>query len=102
MDVGPLFSTPEEAAQMAVDNDVHFLGISSLAGAHRTLVPETVEALRARGRGDIVVVAGGVIPEQDRAALHAAGVTAVFGPGTVIAEAAVDLLTPFLGDAARS
>jgi methylmalonyl-CoA mutase len=96
VDVGPLFSTPEEAAQMAADNDVHFLGISSLAGAHRTLVPETVEALRRLGRADIVVVAGGVIPEQDHEALRAAGVTAVFGPGTVIAEAAAALLEPFV------
>ncbi|MCA0269264.1 MAG: methylmalonyl-CoA mutase [Bacteroidetes bacterium] len=92
VDVGPLFSTPDEAAQMAVDNDVHFLGISSLAGAHRTLVPEAVAALRAKGRGDIRVVAGGVIPEQDYDALRAAGVTAIFGPGTVISDAAVELL----------
>ena len=96
VDVGPLFSTPDEAARMAVDNDVHFLGVSSLAGAHRTLVPETVEALRALGRPDIVVVVGGVIPEQDYAALHGAGVTAVFGPGTVIADAASTLLRPFV------
>ena len=93
VDVGPLFSTPDEAAQMAVDNDVHFLGISSLAGAHRTLVPEAIAALRAKGRGDIRVVAGGVIPEQDYDALRAAGVTAIFGPGTVISDAAVELLS---------
>ena len=99
VDVGPLFSTPDEAAQMAVDNDVHFLGISSLAGAHRTLVPETVAALRDKGRGDIVVVAGGVIPEQDYDALRAAGVTAIFGPGTVISHAAAELLAPFLAEA---
>ena len=96
VDVGPLFSTPDEAARMAADNDVHFLGVSSLAGAHRTLVPETVAALRALGRDDVVVVAGGVIPDQDHDALRAAGVRFIFGPGTVIADAAVELLAPFV------
>ena len=79
-------------AKQAVENDVHVCGVSTLAGAHRTLVPELVELLRAQGRGEILVVAGGVIPEQDWAALEAAGVAAVFGPGTVIPKDAVALL----------
>ena len=92
VDIGPLFQTPDEVAKQAVENDVHVCGVSTLAGAHRTLVPELVELLRAQGRGEILVVAGGVIPEQDWAALEAAGVAAVFGPGTVIPKAAVALL----------
>ncbi len=100
VDLGPLFQTPEEAARQAVESDVHFLGVSSLAGAHRTLVPQTVEALRDYGRGDIVVVVGGVIPPHDYGALREAGVTAIFGPGTPIAEAAIALLEPLVSAAA--
>ena len=92
VDIGPLFQTPSEVAKQAIENDAHVCGISTLAGAHKTLVPELVETLRSQGRGDILVVAGGVIPEQDRAALLEAGVAEVFGPGTVIPKAAVSLL----------
>jgi methylmalonyl-CoA mutase len=92
VDVGPLFQTPEEVARQAVENDVHVVGISTLAAGHLTLVPELCRALAALGRRDIRVVAGGVIPETDHEALRAAGVTAVFGPGTVIPEAAERLL----------
>ena len=84
VDMGPLFQTPAEAAAMAVENDVHVLGVSTLAGGHKTLVPEVIAELKRRGRGDILVVAGGVIPPQDYAFLEQAGVAAVFGPGSVI------------------
>jgi methylmalonyl-CoA mutase len=92
VDIGPLFQTPDEVARQAIENDVHVCGISTLAGGHKTLVPELIEMLRAQGRGDILVVAGGVIPEQDWDALRQAGVAEVFGPGTVIPKAAVALL----------
>jgi len=92
VDIGPLFQTPDEVARQAIENDVHLCGISTLAGGHKTLVPELVRLLREQGRDDILVVAGGVIPEQDVPALEAAGVTEVFGPGTVIPDAAVRLL----------
>ncbi len=92
VDIGPLFQTPEEVARQAIENDVHLCGISTLAGGHKTLVPELVQLLRKHGRGDILVVAGGVIPEQDCAALRAAGVAEIFGPGTVIPTAAIKLL----------
>ena len=92
VDIGPLFQTPDEVARQAIENDVHLCGISTLAGGHKTLVPELVRLLKAQGRGDILVVAGGVIPEQDWPALRAAGVAEIFGPGTVIPEAAVKLL----------
>ncbi len=88
VDVGALFQTPQEAAREAMENDVHVVGVSSLAGAHKTLVPELIAELHRLGRGDVLVVVGGVIPRQDYAELHAAGVAFVFGPGTVIAEAA--------------
>jgi methylmalonyl-CoA mutase len=84
VDVGPLFQTPREAARMAVENDVHVLGVSSLAGGHSTLVPEVIAELKKLGREDILVVCGGVIPPQDYDALYKAGVTEVFGPGSVI------------------
>jgi methylmalonyl-CoA mutase len=92
VDVGPLFQTPEEAAQDAVDNDVHVVGISSQAAGHKTLAPKLVEALRARGADDILVICGGVIPQQDYAFLTDAGVSAIFGPGTNIPEAARRIL----------
>lgn len=92
VDIGPLFQTPAEAATQAIENDVHIVGISSLAGGHKTLVPELIEALQQQGRGDIMVVAGGVIPQQDYDFLFAAGVAEVFGPGTVIPLAAQKIL----------
>ncbi|MGQ3672521.1 methylmalonyl-CoA mutase [Xanthobacter sp. TB0136] len=92
VDIGPLFATPEEAARQAVENDVHVVGISSLAAGHLTLVPALKTALEAEGRGDIMVVVGGVVPPQDYDALYAAGAQAIFPPGTVIADAARDLV----------
>ncbi len=92
VDIGPLFQTPAEAARQAAENDVHVLGISSLAAGHRTLVPQTIEALEKLGREDILVVVGGVVPQQDYSFLYENGVTAVFGPGTKIAEAAIAIL----------
>ncbi len=92
VDIGPLFQTPKEAAKQAVENDVHILGVSSLAGGHKTLVPEIIQALEDSGRPDILVVAGGVIPAQDYDYLYEAGVAGVFGPGTVIAKAASAIL----------
>ena len=93
VDVGPLFQTPEEAAQDAVDNDVHVIGISSQAAGHKTLAPKLIEALKAKNAGDILVICGGVIPQQDYAFLKDAGVKAIFGPGTNIPDAAQDILT---------
>jgi methylmalonyl-CoA mutase len=93
VDVGPLFQTPEEAAQDAIDNDVHIVGISSQAAGHKTLAPKLIEALRAKGAGDILVICGGVIPQQDYDFLKSAGVKAIFGPGTNIPAAAKEILT---------
>jgi methylmalonyl-CoA mutase len=92
VDVGPLFQTPQEAAMQAAENDVHILGISSLAAGHKILVPDTIQALKEIGRPDIGVVVGGIIPEHDHAEMMDLGVVAIFGPGTVIAEAAIKLL----------
>ena len=92
VDVGPLFQTPEEAAQDAIDNDVHVVGISSQAAGHKTLAPKLVSALNAQGAGDILVICGGVIPQQDYAFLKDNGVKAIFGPGTNIPAAARDIL----------
>jgi methylmalonyl-CoA mutase len=92
VDVGPLFQTPEEAARQAIENDVHAVGVSTQAGGHKTLVPQLVTALRAQGAGDVVVVAGGVIPPKDYADLSASGVAAVFGPGTPVPKAAREVL----------
>ncbi len=92
VDVGPLFQTPEEAAQDAVDNDVHVVGISSQAAGHKTLAPKLVEALKAAGAGEIIVICGGVIPQQDYEYLFSHGVRAIFGPGTNIPAAAKDIL----------
>jgi methylmalonyl-CoA mutase len=93
VDIGPLFQTPKEAAKQAVENDVHIVGVSSLAAGHKTLVPQIISELESLGRGDIMVVAGGVIPQQDYDFLYEAGVFGVFGPGTKIAKAAIDILT---------
>jgi methylmalonyl-CoA mutase len=92
VDIGPLFATPAEAARQAVENDVHILGISSLAAAHLTLVPELRKELTKQGREDIIIVVGGVVPPQDYDALTKAGCDAIFPPGTVIADAAEELL----------
>jgi methylmalonyl-CoA mutase len=92
VDIGPLFATPEEVAKQAIENDVHVIGISSLAAGHLSLVPELNRALTQLGRPDIMIVVGGVVPKQDFAALHAAGASAIFPPGTVLAEAAVQIL----------
>ena len=92
VDIGPLFQTPEEAARQAVENDVHIIGVSTLAAGHLTLVPALRAELEKQGREDIMIVVGGVIPPQDFDALYAAGAKAIFPPGTVIGEAAVDLL----------
>ena len=96
VDIGPLFQTPEEAAKQAVENDVHILGISSLAAGHKTLVPQVLAALKQYGRSDIFVVAGGVIPQQDYDFLYQAGVSFVFGPGTVVATCAIEILEKLL------
>ena len=92
VDIGPLFQTPKEAAKQAVENDVHILGVSSLAAGHKTLVPQVIEELKNYGREDIMVIVGGVIPAQDYQYLFDAGVVAVYGPGTKISEAAIEML----------
>jgi methylmalonyl-CoA mutase len=93
VDIGPLFQTPKEATKQAVENDVHILGISSLAAGHKTLVPQVVAELKKHGREDIMVIVGGVIPAQDYQFLFDAGAVGIFGPGTKIAQAAIDLIT---------
>jgi len=98
VDIGPLFQTPEEVALQAAENDVHIVGASSLAGGHKTLIPELVESLKKIGRPDILVIAGGVIPEKDYDFLHQAGVSFVFGPGTVVTSAAKKILLSLLGE----
>ncbi len=100
VDIGPLFQTPREVARHAVENDVHVLGVSTLAGGHKTLIPEVIRELRALGRDDILVVVGGVIPPQDYDYLHRAGASGVFGPGTVIPQAAQKILETMLADPA--
>ncbi|MFA6787116.1 MAG: methylmalonyl-CoA mutase [Bacteroidales bacterium] len=92
VDIGPLFQTPAEAARQAVENDVHILGVSSLAAGHKTLVPQVIEELQKLGREDILVIVGGVIPTQDYQYLYDAGAIAIFGPGTIISEAAIKIL----------
>jgi methylmalonyl-CoA mutase len=96
VDIGPLFQTPAESAKQAVENDVHILGISSLAGGHKTLIPQVIAELKKYGREDILIIAGGVIPPQDYAYLFDAGVTSVFGPGTIIPIAAGEILNKLL------
>ena len=93
VDVGPLFQTPAESARQAVENDVHIVGVSSLAAGHKTLIPQLIEELKKLGREDIMVIAGGVIPAQDYQFLYDAGVAGIFGPGTVISDAAIKMLT---------
>jgi len=92
VDIGPLFQTPKEAAQQAIENDVHILGISSLAAGHKTLVPQVIEQMKKLGREDIMVIVGGVIPAQDYQFLFDAGALAVYGPGTRISDAAIEML----------
>ena len=96
VDVGPLFQTPKEAAKQAVENDVHILGISSLAAGHKTLVPKVIKALKEYKREDILVIVGGVIPRQDYNLLYEAGVSGIFGPGSIIAESAITILNKIL------
>jgi methylmalonyl-CoA mutase len=96
VDMGPLFQTPEEAARQAVENDVHVLGVSSLAAGHKTLVPQVIEELKRLGRPDIVVIAGGVIPAQDYDYLYKAGVAAIFGPGSSVSKSACEIMNVLL------
>ncbi|MBL7712407.1 MAG: methylmalonyl-CoA mutase, partial [Chitinophagaceae bacterium] len=98
VDIGPLFQTPAEAAKQAVENDVHILGISSLAAGHKTLIPQVIAELKQYGREDIMIVAGGVIPQQDYPYLYDAGVSFVFGPGTIIAKSAIEILKKLMKD----
>jgi methylmalonyl-CoA mutase len=92
VDVGPLFQTPEETAKQAVENDVHVVGMSSLAAGHKTLLPQLIEELKKLGRDDIIVIVGGVIPSQDYEFLYQHGASAIFGPGTKIPEAAIKIM----------
>ena len=101
VDVGPLFQTPAEAAKQAVENDVHILGVSSLAAGHKTLVPQVIEELKKHGREDIMVIVGGVIPPQDYDFLYKAGAVAIFGPGTSIPDAALKMLEIMLASRER-
>lgn len=93
VDISPMFQTPEEAARQAVENDVHIVGVSSLAAGHKTLVPQLIEALKREGGEDILVICGGVIPPQDYPVLKEMGVAAVYGPGTNIPQAASEVLS---------
>jgi methylmalonyl-CoA mutase len=97
VDIGPLFQTPAEAAKQAVENDVHILGVSSLAAGHKTLVPQVIEELKKLGRDDILVIVGGVIPHQDYEYLYEKGAAGIFGPGTNIANAAKAILELMMG-----
>ena len=98
VDIGPLFQTPEEVARQAAENDVHIVGVSSLAGGHKTLVPALIAELKKLGRADIMVIAGGVIPPQDYDYLYQAGVSGVFGPGSIISVAAQNILRQLTGE----
>ena len=98
VDMGPLFQTPAEAARQAVENDVHVMGVSSLAAGHKTLIPQVIEELKKLGRPDIIVIAGGVIPAQDYDFLYKAGVAAIFGPGTNVSKAACQIMEILLGE----
>jgi len=92
VDIGPLFQTPYEAAKQAMENDVHILGVSSLAAGHKTLVPEVISELKKLNKSEVLVIVGGVIPKQDYDFLYKAGAVGIFGPGTKIAEAAQEIL----------
>ena len=92
VDMGPLFQTPAETARQAVENDVHVVGVSSLAAGHKTLVPQIIKELEKLGRPDIMVVVGGVIPHQDYQFLYDAGAAAIFGPGTIVSDSAIKML----------
>ena len=92
VDIGPLFQTPEEVAKQAIENDVHVLGISSLAAGHKTLIPKLINSLKVFNRTDIIIIVGGVIPEKDYKYLYQQGVSEIFGPGTIIAESAIKIL----------
>ena len=96
VDIAPLFQTPKEVAKQAIENDVHILGISSLAGSHKTLVPDLIDELKKYSRDDIIIVLGGVIPKKDHEFLKNAGVFDVFGPGTKISDSAIEILNYFL------
>ncbi len=96
VDIGPLFQTPQEVAKQAIENDAHLIGASSLAGGHKTLIPELIEELKKQGRGDILVVAGGIIPENDHQELFSKGVADIFGPGTIISKAAIKILNKLM------
>jgi methylmalonyl-CoA mutase len=93
VDMGPLFQTPEEVAKQAIENDVHVVGVSSLAAGHKTLVPSLINALAEQGRKDIIVVVGGVIPKNDYEFLFEAGVFGIYGPGTKLSESAIEILS---------
>ena len=101
VDIGPLFQTPKEAAQQAIENDVHILGISSLAAGHKTLVPQVIAQMKEFGREDIMVIVGGVIPAQDYQFLFDAGALAVYGPGTRISDAAIEMLNILIDSVAE-
>ena len=95
-DVGPLFQMPEEVAKQAIENDVHIIGISSLAAGHKTLIPELINNLKKLNRTNILVIVGGVIPQQDYNFLFESGVSEIFGPGTVISESAIKILNKII------
>jgi methylmalonyl-CoA mutase len=98
VDIGPLFQTPEEVAEQAAENDVHVIGVSSLAAGHQTLVPQLISALKGIGREDMMVILGGVIPPKDYEFLYNAGVAAIFGPGTALPKAAIEILKKLMED----
>ena len=98
VDIGPLFQTPQEVAKQAIENDVHVVGASSLAGGHKTLIPELIQELSEQRRGDILVVAGGIIPENDHQELYNKGVADIFGPGTIISKAAIKILNKLMSE----
>lgn len=101
VDISPLFQTPAEVAKQAIENDVHILGVSSLAAGHKTLIPQVIEALKSYGREDIMVVAGGVIPKQDYKFLYECGVAGIFGPGTKISDSAIEILNKLIAGMAQ-
>jgi methylmalonyl-CoA mutase len=96
VDIAPLFQTPTEIAKQAIENDVHIIGISSLAGGHKTLIPELINNLHKKSRHDIMIIAGGIIPEKDHEYLMKKGVIKIFGPGTIVIEAAIEILNELL------